>query len=243
MSTLMFDSKDKLASESASWAARARDLKIVDRESCVNASTLLRSVKTFRNQIQLWFAPHIERAMEVKRKAEDGRKALADERDKMEAPLVAAETSLKAALLAWDVEQEQVRIEEERRLQAEAQAEAERVTLEAAAAMETAAREADDPAMLEEAKAILAQPIVAEPVYVPSQAPKVAGVSKPGDHWKARPTVDVKALAAAVASGKAPVTFLQPNMTAINAFGRATKGTQAIDGVTWYNDRTIAVRG
>jgi hypothetical protein len=57
--------------------------------------------------VQHWFAPHIEAAMETKRKAEAARKALADERDRMEAPLVEAETILKRSLLAYEAEQEE----------------------------------------------------------------------------------------------------------------------------------------
>jgi hypothetical protein len=59
--------------------------------------------------VQQWFAPHIEAAMETKRKAEAARKALADERDKMEAPLVDAETILKRSLLTYETEQERLR--------------------------------------------------------------------------------------------------------------------------------------
>jgi hypothetical protein len=71
--------------------------------------------------VQQWFAPHIEAAMETKRKAEAARKALADERDRMEAPLVEAETILKRSLLAYEAEQERAAAGGRTRLQAEAQ--------------------------------------------------------------------------------------------------------------------------
>jgi hypothetical protein len=224
--TAIAPSKDALAREAHDWASRARELHIVDRETCLNASHLLRSVKTLRNQVQQWFAPHIEAAMETKRKAEAARKALADERDRMEAPLAEAETVLKRGLLAWEAKQEEARLAEERRLQAEAHARAEALTIEAAAALELEA----------------AQLIDAPVVSVGKMVPKVDGITY-RDHWKAHPTVDVKALAAAVASGAAPVTFLTPNMTAINQFGRATQGAQPVAGIRWFNDRQVAARG
>jgi hypothetical protein len=240
--TAIIPTKQALDAEARSWASRARELEIVDRESCINASTLLRSVKTLRRQVQEWFAPHIEAAMETKRKAEAARKALADERDKMEAPLVDAESVLKRGLLAYETKQEQLRQEEERRLQAEAQARAEALTLAAAAEMEAEANSTGNAELLQEAEDILAQPIEAPVVVVQKAVPKVDGISY-RDSWKAHPTVDIKALAAAVAAGSVPVTFLQPNMTAINQFGRATQGAQPVPGVRFYNDRQIAARG
>lgn len=242
MSTALVPTKEALDTEARSWAARARELQIVDRESCVNASTLLRSIKTLRNQVQAWFAPHIDAAMETKRKAEAARKALADERDRMEAPLVEAEGVLKRSLLAYEQQQEELRLAEERRLQEEARKRAEALTLAAAAAMESEAVATGNDELRQEAEDILSQPIEAPVVSVGKMVPKVDGITY-RDNWKAHPTVDIKALAAAVAAGTAPVTFLTPNMTAINQFGRATQGVQPVPGIRWFNDRQIAARG
>jgi ribosome-binding ATPase YchF (GTP1/OBG family) len=234
--------KDALQIEAGTWAAKAAGLRIVDAESGINASYFLRSIKGLRSEIQQWFAPHVEAAMETKRKAEQARKALVDELDKMEAPLVAAEGQVKRALLVWETEQEQARQAEERRLQAEAQAQAEALTLAAAAALELEATAAGDAEMLQEAQDILSQPIVAPVVSVTSHMPKVQGVTY-RDQWKAHPDINLLTLAAAVASGDAPLTFLTPNLTAINQFARATQGTQSVAGVRFFNDRQIAARG
>jgi hypothetical protein len=227
--TAIVPTKDALAQESRSWASRARELQIIDRESCINAGTLLRSVKTLRRQVQEWFEPHIEAAMET-------------ERDKMEAPLVEAETVLKRGLLKWEAAQEEARLAEEQRLQAEAKARAEALTLAAAAAMESEAVATGNDELLQEAQDVLEQPIDAPVVSVKTMVPKVDGISY-RDNWKAHPEVNVKALAAAVANGTAPVTFLTPNLTAINQFGRAMEGTQPVPGIRWFNDRQIAARG
>ena len=231
---LSIPDKSSLQSDAASWSAKATALVVNDAETCQNASFLLRSIKSIRREIQDWFAPHVEAAMETKRKAEDARKALVDERDRIEAPLVAAEATLKRSLLKWEQEQEAARKAEETRLQAEAQARAEAVTLEAAAALELEAESAGDAGMLAEAHAILAQPIDAPVVSVKTFMPKVQGVTY-RDNWKAHPEIDIKALAAAVASGAAPLTFLQPNMTAINQWARATQGSQSVPGVRVFN--------
>lgn len=238
--------KDGLATEAQSWSARARALTITDRESCLSASQLLRSIKGLRSQIQLWFEPHIEAAMETKRKADAARKALVDEKDRMEAPLVEAEGVIKRSLLAFEQEQERVRQAEEARLQAEARAEAERVTLEAAAALELEANQMKSPQVAEEmrqeAADILEQPIEAPVVSVAKMMPKVQGITY-RDQWKAHPDVNVRALAAAVGAGSVPATFLTPNLTAINQFARATQGAQAVPGIKFFNDRQIAAKG
>lgn len=242
MSTDLVPTKEALDHEAKSWASRARGLRVVDSESCTNASQLLRSVKTLRLQVQHWFAPHIDAAMETKRKAEAARKALADERDRMEAPLVDAETILKRSLLTYEAEQERLRLEEEQRLQAEALRRAEALTLAAAAAMESEAIATGNTELLQEAESILEQPIEAPVVSVEKSVPKVQGITY-RDNWKAHPTIDVKALAAAIGNGTAPEAFLVPNQTAINQFARATQGTQAVPGIRWFNDRQIAARG
>lgn len=242
MSTDLVPSKQSLEIESRSWASRARGIQIIDRETCLNASHLLRSVKTLRAQVQQWFAPHLDAAMEVKRKAEAARKGLADERDRMELPLIEAENTLKRSLLAWEAKQEEIRAAEERRLQAEAQARAEALTLNAAAAMEAEAVATGNLELLHEAEDVLSQPIDAPVVSVAKMVPKVQGVSY-RDNWKAHPDVNIKALAAAVASGAAPIAFLSVNMTAINQFARATHGAHEVPGVRWFNDRQVAARG
>lgn len=235
-------SKQELSTETATWAARASGLRIVDADSCEQASFLLRSIKGLRSDIASWFAPHVEAAMETKRKAEAARKALVDEKDKMEAPLVEAESICKRALLAYESQQERLRMEQERALQVEAQRRAEAATLAAAAALELEAAVTGDSEMRAEALAILDQPIDAPVVVVQTSMPKVQGITY-RDQWKCHPEIDIKALAAAVASGAVPVTFLLPNLTAINQFARATQGVQPVPGVRFYNDRQIAARG
>lgn len=239
---LVAPTKDALQAEAGSWAARAAGLRIADAESCVHASQFLRSIKGLRADIQKWFEPHVEAAMETKRKAELARKALTDERDRMEAPLVTAEGTVKRALLAWETEQERIRHAEEQRLQTEATREAEARTVAAAAAMEREATTTGDAEMLQEAHDILDQPIEAPVVAVKTLMPKVQGITY-RDNWKVHEPIDVKALAAAVAAGTAASNLLLPNMPALNQLAKATQGTQTVPGVQFYNDRQIAARG
>lgn len=239
---LVPNSKDSLQAEAQTWAGKAAGLRIIDAESCVNASHFLRSIKGLRADIQRWFEPHVEAAMETKRKAEAARKALTDEQARMEAPLVTAENQVKRALLAWETEQEERRRAGERALQEEAQRRAEAETLEAAAALEKEAVATGDAGLLQEAHDILEQPIDTPVVVVKPLMPKVQGVTY-RDNWKAHDQVDIRALARAVADGLVATTLLHPNMTALNQMARATQGTQKVPGVRFYNDRQIAARG
>lgn len=235
-------SKRDLESDAERWAVKGAALRIIDRDSYIDASHFLRSIKSVRADIQRWFEPHIEAAMETKRKAEAARKALADERDRMEAPLVEAEGKVKRALLTWESEQERVRQEQERALQAEAQARAEAATLDAAAALEREAVATGNADMLKEAEDILSQPIEAPVVAVKKLMPKMQGITY-RDQWKAHDDIDIKALARAVADGVVASTLILPNVSALNALARATQGTQPVPGVKFYNDRIVAARG
>lgn len=239
--TTLVTTKDTLGAEATRWAEKGAALRICDRESYTNASHFLRSIKMVRAEIQNWFAPHVEAAMETKRKAEAARKALADERDRMEAPLVEAEGKVKRALLTWEGEQERIRQEQERALQAEAQRQAEAVVLDAAAAMEREAVATGDAGLLQEAQDILAQPVEAAPVSVGKLMPKMQGITY-RDQWKAHPEIDIKALARAVADGTVSPNLILPNVPALNALARATQGTQTVPGVRFYNDRIVAAR-
>jgi hypothetical protein len=234
--------KATLTKDAQHWSAQVAALVIRSAEDCRQASYLLRSIKGVRADIQRWFAPHIDAAMETKRKAEAARKGLADECERMQAALVLAETKVKRELLVWEEAQERERLAEQARLQSEAQRVAEAQTLEAAAALEREATLTGDTEMQAEAEALLAQPIEAPAVEVRRAVPKVQGIVY-RDNWRAHTDIDIKALAGAVAAGKAPVSFLTPNLSAINQWARATQGGQDIPGLKVINDRQIAARG
>lgn len=241
MLTIQTPSKDSLSQEAQTWAAKASALVIRDRETYIDATHFLRSVKSLENEIDAWFAPHVERAQDAKRQAEAARKGLCDERDRMKAPLMDAEQKTKCALLVWEQEQERLRREQEREAEERLRQEMERATLEAAAELEREGRATGNAEMVAEADAILAQPIDTPAVQVKSFMPKAEGITY-RDNWQAHPEVDIKALCAAVAAGTVPTTYVVPNMTAINGVVRATKGAATIPGVRVVNNRIVAAR-
>lgn len=218
--------------ECLTWPDRARALLVTDDGSCVKAAELLKAIKALRQRVAETFDPHIKRA-------NDAHKALCQEKREAEQPLAVAEELLKGQLLSYEQAQERVRRERERELQEQARREEESRRLDDAAALEREAAASNDPSLLYEAEALLEQPILAPVVTLPSLTPKVAGIAY-RETWKADPTVDLKALARAVADGLVPTTYLLPNLPALNQIARATKGTQPVPGVRFVRERTVA---
>lgn len=205
---------------------QANAVKIVDAGSYVKAGELWNNIRELRKKVKDSFDPIIKKAHEAHREALD-RKAAVD------APLDAAERTVKKAMNAWDEEQERIRREEERRLQEEARKREEEARLQAAI-------EAEQAGAKEEAEQILAEPVPVAPVIVPKATPKVAGGPVFQTRWFASVT-DIKALCRAVADGKASTEYVMGlekdrltgivSCPALNKMATALKGTMNVPGV------------
>jgi hypothetical protein len=158
-------------------------------------------------------------------------KGLTTLRAKVRGPLEVIETGHKIALASWEEEQDRIRREEERRLQAEADARAAEEVLEEAIAAEQAGDK-------ESAAAILEAPVLAPIVQIRPTAPRVSGVSF-SDNWSAVVT-DEMALIRAVAEGRAPMACLTPNTVFLNGQARALKAEFRIPGVRAQSTRGVS---
>jgi hypothetical protein len=135
---------------------------------------------------------------------------------------------------AWTQEQERLRREEERK-QEEAQRKlAEDEAINTAAALEKEGR-------VEEAEAIISTPVDVAPVSVASNVPRVSGVSKPRDNWKAEVT-SLMLLVKAVAEGKVPLQMIQANESALNRMAGTLKSELRYPGVKVTNNPKSAFR-
>ena len=161
---------DGVAQEALAWPDRARAAVIVDADSYRSAGELLLGIKDLRRKIAETFDPHVRRAFEAHR-------ALVKEKADAEAPLSQAEVILKQALVAFDREQDRLRREEQARRDEDARRQEEARVLEQAAAMETEGHALGDVAMVEEAHALISQPVQAVAAPVQTATPKVAGVT------------------------------------------------------------------
>ncbi len=143
-----------------------------------------------------------------------------------------AEIVLKRACLTWDQEQERKR--REAAAEAARVADAERQRLEAAAKREAAAGNTETAHAIQQAAAMTA------PVPVLSEAPKIAGESH-REIWRCE-VFDLKALCLAVAEGRVPETYVEPNMIALNGSARILKDALAVPGVRPTCEKILASR-
>lgn len=217
----------ELETRALSWPERAQGIAIRDQVSYQTAANLLLDIAALKKEIVSHHEPIKKAAFEAHRAAVAAEKRLLD-------PLQQAETILKRGIGAWEMEQERIRLEEQRRAEEETQRAEEQLRLEMAAQAE------DEGAPPEVAEQILQTPLpIPKPVVAPTFN-RVAGVST-RQNWRAEVT-DIRALCKAVAEGRASVQFVQPNLPALNQVARAMKETFNIPGCRAVPDTTVAAR-
>lgn len=216
---------DAIRSEALSWPDRAKALAVTDPSSYEEGGALLKAIKALRNRIAETFDGHIKRAHEA-------HKALVAEKAAAEKPLTEAETMIKRALVAYTEAEEKRRREEERRLAEEARKVEEARRLEEAAALEAEALASGDDEMLATAQEIVAAPVVSPVIVLPTERPKVAGISY-REVWKFRVTN----------AALVPREYLSVDEQKIGGVVRAMKGAAKIPGVEVYAERIASASG
>jgi hypothetical protein len=204
----------------------ARAIVVSDYATKEAANAFFLKCREARKRIAAVFDPHIDRAKAAKMAADATRAGLVAEKTAAEAPIVEAEGIVNREIMRFDAEDRKHREEEQRIAEAKARKEAEEAALRAAAEAEAAGEK-------EEAAAIIQEAIVA-PVFVPAPPPppKLSG-SAEVTTWKME-VMDLKALVLAVASGKAPLTYLQADEVAIRRTVIAQKASFSCPGIkTW----------
>jgi hypothetical protein len=204
----------------------ARSIVVSDYATKEAANAFFLKCREARKRIAAVFDPHIDRAKAAKMAADATRAGLVAEKTAAEAPIVEAGGIVNREIMRFDAEDRKRREEERRVAEAKARKEAEEAALRAAAEAEAAGEK-------EEAAAIIQEAIVT-PIFVPAPPPppKLAG-SAEVTNWKCE-VMDLRALVLAVASGKAPLTYLQADEVAIRRTVIAQKASFSCPGVkTW----------
>jgi len=237
----------ELAQKSVSWSVLAERAVISTQDELDAAAQHLRGIKALRDEIAKTFDPIIEAAHKAHRKAIEQRKLI-------EAPLLDAKTILDrkvgayAAKVERDAREERERVEREAREKREREAKLALEEREQAEAEARAAREAGDQAAVERAAADVKAAVELEqeaaqapPPYLPPAMPvRSFGVST-RDTYKFEVT-DLHALVQAVASGKAPIRYLDANLAIIGGEVRASKGQLDVAGVRVYVEKSVVTR-
>jgi uncharacterized protein with von Willebrand factor type A (vWA) domain len=217
----------ELAEQAMTWTQRARSLKISDQATYEIACEELRGIKGLRAKVEEVFGPIVKKAYEAHKEAVLQRKKADD-------PLNEAELILKRAIADWQLEQERIRREEQRRLEEEARhRQEEELEREIEQAEAEGASAAEVEAMIDRAPA-------PAPVMVAPRVAPMSGVAT-RELWAADVT-DLMAFIKHVAAHPEHTALLMPNMTAINQMARALKSAMKIPGVRVYSQATVAVR-
>lgn len=223
--------EQEIKQEALSIAERVTAIKIVDQDSYDQASNLLLAVvKPFRSRWKDFWYGTVTNPGPVKL-AHKTYQSLLDKFNEGDDPLESAEKKLKGAIQVWD--DEQTRIVQERQREAQRKAEAD----EAARRLQESVM-AEEVGAVEEAEAIMSAPSTAVAAPVEPTYQRATGISS-RENYKCR-VEDLKALCKAIGKGEVPVTYVEPNMSALNARAKADKLTMQIPGCKAYNDPIIA---
>lgn len=224
---------EQVTSEALSWPERARGLAIVDDATYLRGAELLKGIKAMRAEVDAAFDPIVAAAHKAHRTA-------CDQKKRAEAPLAEAERLVKVAMVRWDDEQERLRREEQRRLEEEARRKAEDERLALAAQMERDGHAHGDPALVEEAHALIEQPIVPTVAPVQKATPAVTG-----QHfsvtWSAQVTSLIE-LVRFVAANPSHIGLLQANLPALNAQARSLREHLSLPGVKAIGTKNVVSR-
>lgn len=247
--------EQQLETKALTWPERARKVSIVDQRTYDTAVDLIKGATVLRGEIVSHHEP-------IKKSAWAAHKAAVAAEKKLLAPVDEALSILRGSIGDWDRRQEQLRRQEEARQREEArrqEIERRKSEAESLAAQRKAEEEARLSAAVEAEKSgasaeevdfvmdapeeFTPTPPVSIPVSAPRSTPtyqKAAGISR-REVWSAE-VVSIQELVRAVADGKAPITLIQANNTALNGMARSLKSAMAVPGVRAVCQSTTNVR-
>jgi len=207
---------DKVEQKALSIVDQAKAVQVTDAETYTAAGEMWKVIGDMMKEVSDTFDPIIAAAHTSHKKA-------LEQKAKYFKPLDDARRNVKKLMSDYDLEQERIRREEQRRLEEEARKREEERRLQEALNAEAAGDN-------EEAEAILDEPVRVAPVIVQRSTPKMTGGPVYREVWSAEVT-DIKALCRAVANGQASPECVMGNMPTLNRMATALKATLNIPGV------------
>lgn len=218
----------EVSRKSTELTLQASLIEVIDPKTQEMASEILLAIAGMRKEIADTFKPMKDAAFKTHR-------TICDQERTLDTPLLEAEQTLKRAIGSFVAEQKRLAAEaeaaERRRLQEEADRiaaeESQRLAIEDAVALEAEGK-------IDEAEAVLANPIPVQPVRV-APAPVVPAVAqvkgvRTTQVWKFRITD----------ANKIPREYLVVNESAIKAVVSRTNGKIQIPGVETYPEEQVA---
>lgn len=184
-----------LQREANEYVELAKAINITTQDEYAKAGELRAGVRALDKKMEAHYKP-------LKQAQDEAKKVILDAEKADRVPLAEVGQILNPKLVAWEGEQERLRREEQRRLQEIARKQAEKEAKAEAKALDKEGRH-------EEAAFVRETPVEAPAVVVRSDTPKIAGLLR-RVNWKWECT-NFKAALAEVIEGKQPASILQLN--------------------------------
>ena len=220
---------ETLRQDIAPIVARANAIAVHTPDQRTEAVEFLKAVKGAHRRATEFFAPLVEATHKAWKRTTEARLSILD-------PLETAERTVKTTVTRYDQDQERIRLDEQRRLQAiadeTARKERERLEKEAAKLKTPELREA----RLEQAAAVIA------PVVIVSMPEKPKGEST-RKLWSAKLSDKMLLITAAAQGSDIAATCLKFDQVAANNLATATKGAVKVPGVDWVDRPSLSMRG
>lgn len=218
--------EQQVKTEALAVVEQAKTMTVTDDRSFRAAGEFLKQIKAASKRVATVFKP-------MKEQAKKAHQTICDTENEMLDPLEEAEEYLKKQLGEYTLKVEQEQEAELKRLQTVARGESDEAALEAA----YAAEQAGSPEL---AQAILRQEPHVPAVVLPQAAPAMKGIST-RKKWTAT-VVNLRALVAAVFTGKVPIQAIVPNDEFLRRQAQAMGDALNYPGVKVTAQNTIAVR-
>lgn len=229
---ITFEKEQELKQEIAPIVSQAMDLIIRNPEQSIEAQEVLKGIKSKQKRITEFFVPLKQAAHVTWKKICDTEASYLD-------PLKNAEAAIKEKVITFTREEERKQQEiakvAEAKRQAEERKERERI--------EEQARKAREAGKVEKAEALeqKAEAVTIAPVFTPPPQPLKAEGSAFKKTWVGK-CVSIMDLLKAIVEGKAPVSLIEINESAINTAAKTYKNTMTIPGLRFYEKTQMSVR-
>ncbi len=223
-------------------------IRVQDQPTLTKANDMFLVLRQMRKKIADVFSPIIEAAKETKRKADATRAEAVRQQEKIEEPIIRAESYLNGQITDWKRLQDRIREAEQEKLRQQAiKEEMERRRKEEDLRLKQAVK-LEKAGATEEAEALIQETIEEnqKPVEIYIPPPETPRVELEGatikEYWKAE-VVNLKLLCQAIGEGKCPIAYVEPNMTALNGQARSLKKEMSIPGVRAVSTSNMAAMG
>lgn len=220
---------DELRADITPITERSQTLMVSTAAERTVAVDFLKDIKSMQKRVTEFFSP-------MKDAVHKAWKAVTEKESTMLSPLKDVESVVKQRVLVFDDTEERVRLDKQRKLQADAdenaRKEKERLEREAAKLKTPELREQ----RMAQAAAVTAPVVIVATITVKQKGESTRKT------WKAR-LVDKNALVKSATSSDLAMSILIFDQAAANKLAISTKGAVAVPGVEWYEETSLAIGG